>query len=455
MLRAGLRAPSAGNTQGTDLVVLEGPEQTSRYWDVTLPAERRSRFPWPGLLRAPVLVIPIASPQAYVERYREADKASSGLGSGVEAWDMPYWFVDAAFMAMFIQLAAVDEGLGTLFFGVFDHEAALMAELGVPDELRPSVRSHSAHPTRLVIDRASRPGASDGRSTRSSISAAGDLAWRNRARRPGTDRTVLRTAAYADAEQARRSAQHLFVPSAAVRPGRLGARSTRRVVRGACARPGMRSGHVPRSACATGDPSLVTVGVDLSVGMLRRSAPCGDRARRLRRRHGAAVRSGGLRRRDGKSHAVPRRADRGSRRRGSARVTPRRCVPGGHECPGAFRRVRRTSSPRSSGRAGWWRPSHRFSLDNGRRYLEAAFDEVEVVDFVGELHVPDAEPVMRFARSMRDLSGEGLRRRGLGRPDAQVRGEGRRRSSPSRASSSHARTLVSSSAAEPPQARVS
>lgn len=136
VLRAGLRAPSTGNTQGTDLVVLEGPEQTSRYWDVTLPTERRSRFPWPGLLHAPVLVIPTASPQAYVERYREADKASSGLGSGVEAWDMPYWFVDAAFMAMLIQLAAVDEGLGTLFFGVFDHEAALMAELGVPDDLR-------------------------------------------------------------------------------------------------------------------------------------------------------------------------------------------------------------------------------------------------------------------------------------------------------------------------------
>ncbi len=137
VLRAGLRAPSAGNTQGTDMVVLEGPEQTARYWDVTLPDERRAGFPWPGLLQAPVLVIPVASPEAYVSRYRESDKAASGLGESAEAWGVPYWYVDAAFMTMLIQLAAVDEGLGTLFFGIFEHEAALMAELGVPAALTP------------------------------------------------------------------------------------------------------------------------------------------------------------------------------------------------------------------------------------------------------------------------------------------------------------------------------
>jgi nitroreductase len=132
VLRAGLRAPSAGNTQGTDLVVLNGPEQTARYWDVTLPADRRPTFPWPGLLQAPVLVIPLASPGAYIERYREPDKAASGLGEGADAWTVPYWFVDTAFMAMLIQLAAVDEGLGALFFGIFDHTDALMAALSVP-----------------------------------------------------------------------------------------------------------------------------------------------------------------------------------------------------------------------------------------------------------------------------------------------------------------------------------
>ena len=59
------------------------------------------------------------------------------MGASPEAWDVPYWFVDAAFMAMLIQLAAVDEGLGALFFGIFEHETALMAELGVPDTRKP------------------------------------------------------------------------------------------------------------------------------------------------------------------------------------------------------------------------------------------------------------------------------------------------------------------------------
>lgn len=146
VLRAGLRAPSAGNTQGTDLVVMNGPEQTARYWDVTLPVERRAAFPWPGLLRAPVLVIPLASSAAYVERYRERDKATSGLGDGADAWAVPYWYVDAAFMAMLIQLAAVDEGLGALFFGIFEHTDALMAALAVPEDRRPIGTIALGHP---------------------------------------------------------------------------------------------------------------------------------------------------------------------------------------------------------------------------------------------------------------------------------------------------------------------
>ena len=34
-------------------------------------------------------------------------------------------------------LAAVDEGLGALFFGLFEHEAALQAALGIPADRRP------------------------------------------------------------------------------------------------------------------------------------------------------------------------------------------------------------------------------------------------------------------------------------------------------------------------------
>ena len=93
------RVPAAGNTQGLDLVVLEG-EQTQRYWDASLPTDRRAAFPWPRLLDAPVLIIPVSWPAAYVERYGEHDKARTGLGESEESWSVPYWYVDTAFSAM-------------------------------------------------------------------------------------------------------------------------------------------------------------------------------------------------------------------------------------------------------------------------------------------------------------------------------------------------------------------
>lgn len=133
ILDAARRAPSAGNTWALDLVVLEGPDETAGYWDTTLPAERRGAFPWPGLLRAPVLVVVVTDPAAYVDRYAEADKARTGLGEGEAAWPVPYWWVDAGAAVMAVLLAATAEGLGSLLFGIFDHEAALAGHLGVPD----------------------------------------------------------------------------------------------------------------------------------------------------------------------------------------------------------------------------------------------------------------------------------------------------------------------------------
>lgn len=132
VLAAAFRGPAAGNTDAVDLVVLLG-DDTSRYWDVTLPAERRPGFRWPGLLRAPVLVVPVVRPAAYVERYGRDDKSATGLGAGTAAWPVPYWFVDGGAAVMGLLLAAEAEGLGALLFGQFEHEPALLAALGVPD----------------------------------------------------------------------------------------------------------------------------------------------------------------------------------------------------------------------------------------------------------------------------------------------------------------------------------
>jgi len=126
------RSPSAGKTQGLHVLELTGTDR-DRYWDITLPAERREGFAWPGLLRAPTLLIPFADPRAYVERYSEPDKSRTGLGVGLEVWTTPYWLVDASMATMALLLAATEHGLGTLLFGMFSHEGAVRVAFSVPE----------------------------------------------------------------------------------------------------------------------------------------------------------------------------------------------------------------------------------------------------------------------------------------------------------------------------------
>lgn len=130
------RAPSAGNSQGWAFVVLSGPAETSRYWDATLPAERRDAFRWPGLVAAPVLIVALVDPATWSARYAEPDKAATGLGAGTGEWPVPYWWVDAGMAVEHLLLGAVEAGLGACFFGLFDHEAAALAALGVPEGWR-------------------------------------------------------------------------------------------------------------------------------------------------------------------------------------------------------------------------------------------------------------------------------------------------------------------------------
>ena len=144
LLAAAVRAPSAGFTQGWGFVVLDGHDQTERFWRRTLPADRRDGFPWPGLLRAPVLVLPMASRQAYLDRYAEPDKGS--VPPEEQHWRVPYWDVDCAFATMSLLLAAVDEGVGALFFAIAAGEAELLADLGVPPEFRPIGAVALGHP---------------------------------------------------------------------------------------------------------------------------------------------------------------------------------------------------------------------------------------------------------------------------------------------------------------------
>jgi nitroreductase len=166
VLRAAFRGPAAGNTDALDLLVLRG-EHTAEYWEVTLPAAQREGFRWPGLLAAPVLVVPLVRADSYVERYAAPDKARTGLGTAQDAWGVPYWYIDGGAAVMALLLAAEADGLGALLFGQFDHEQAVASRFGVPSDRRalgtialghpaPGGRRPSASARRAPTDPASR-----------------------------------------------------------------------------------------------------------------------------------------------------------------------------------------------------------------------------------------------------------------------------------------------------------
>ena len=85
---------------------------------------------------APVVVIPCSSKAAYLGRYAEPDK---GWTDEDEArWPVPFWHMDAAMASLLILLTAVDEGLGSCFFGIPpEHEPAVRDAFGIPPEFDP------------------------------------------------------------------------------------------------------------------------------------------------------------------------------------------------------------------------------------------------------------------------------------------------------------------------------
>lgn len=155
-LDAGRRAPAAGNAvEARAFLVVDDP---ASYWRVTLPDP--SGFGFPGLLRAPVLVVVCCSPDAYAARYAEADKGRrSTLGRGAAAWPQPLWWFDAGAAAEAVLLQARAEGLGACLFGLFDHEVAVLRAFGVPGGWRAACTIALGH----AADDAAPPGRSSSR----------------------------------------------------------------------------------------------------------------------------------------------------------------------------------------------------------------------------------------------------------------------------------------------------
>ncbi len=151
--------PSAGYSQGFAFVVLTEPGPRRLFWATTSGPEWRGESESAPLTRAPVVIVPLAHKQAYLDRYALPDKVHTPL-SREEQWPAPYWDIDTGFGVMLILLTAVDLGLGALFFGIFQGEMALMEALGVPEGYRPIGAIAAGYPT---AGERSRPELSTGR----------------------------------------------------------------------------------------------------------------------------------------------------------------------------------------------------------------------------------------------------------------------------------------------------
>jgi nitroreductase len=129
MLDLARRAPSAGFSQGVHFLALTG-DTLAQFWRTT-GGDRWFGTTQPGVLQAPVVVLPLADPTAYTSRYAEDDKVQHGLAAAAN-WSVPFWLTDAAMATQNLLLLVQDRGLGALYFGLFDHVREAFDELGIP-----------------------------------------------------------------------------------------------------------------------------------------------------------------------------------------------------------------------------------------------------------------------------------------------------------------------------------
>ncbi len=143
LLYAASRAPSAGFSQGYSFLVLEGHDQAAPLWEVfydDAPSagdrEAEERAEIAALSRAPLVIVPLASKDIYLDRYARPDKGWADRDES--RWPVPYWYIDTGFAALLILLAVVDEELGAVFFGIQPGIMdAFRTRFGVPAEWTP------------------------------------------------------------------------------------------------------------------------------------------------------------------------------------------------------------------------------------------------------------------------------------------------------------------------------
>lgn len=134
IVEAGVRAPSAGFTQGQSFVVVTSAERRQRIADLAGESHYVEQGFDPWISRAPAHIVVCVSEEAYHRRYQEPDKTDAD-GKETE-WPVPYWWVDAGASMMAILLAAVNEGLAAGFLGAQSFEG-LAEFLELPPDVMP------------------------------------------------------------------------------------------------------------------------------------------------------------------------------------------------------------------------------------------------------------------------------------------------------------------------------
>lgn len=149
ILRNAHRGPSAGFSQGQGFLVLQG-DDLSAFW------EFGAAWTTDDVTTAPLVIIPFAVKDQYLDRYARPDKGWTDRAES--RWPVPFWHIDTGMAVLLILQTAVDEGLGAVYYGIGpEGTTRLRTDFGVPDTHEPIGAIAIGHPDEPEPDQAASP----------------------------------------------------------------------------------------------------------------------------------------------------------------------------------------------------------------------------------------------------------------------------------------------------------
>ena len=135
IVRNGLRAPSAGFSQGWGFLVLDSPGDVASFRDAVRPESDPENW-FAANVEAPLVIVALSNKDAYLDRYAQPDKGFTDRSDSW--WPAPYWDIDTGFAALLMWLTAADSGLAACFFGIpGDRIESFRSAFAVPPQFTP------------------------------------------------------------------------------------------------------------------------------------------------------------------------------------------------------------------------------------------------------------------------------------------------------------------------------